>query len=348
MIKKFYVLFFVLAGLFSTKAQAQFVSQEAEMQARGSNLFVEEQEVVMPEPVQPVEPKVAPYRYDTNVKIAFIVNGEMVTTDDINNRVKAFSLTTRIPVNSETKEMIFSKITQNTIDEKIKIQEAQKEKINISEKEVDEAVEGFAQSNGMTKVQFEQELRKNGINVNALRDQMKSDLAWVRLVRSKSYGEVEVNQKDIEKAIAYAKKDMTVKKFRLSEIIVSKKNNKNISDLVHALRQDPRFELYAMQFSEAPTASSGGSLGWVDREKLFPVLARKVSEMREGEISDPIEVGNDYYILKLEKIYDPEKDKQALPSEEEVKKALEGQRLEEFASSYLNKLRQKSIVEMKN
>ncbi|MFV0625920.1 MAG: peptidylprolyl isomerase [Alphaproteobacteria bacterium] len=348
MTKTFYILCLGLIFLHSSEVKAQFVSQEAEMQAR-SSLFVDETQQQPQMPVAaPTPAPVSTYKYDTNVKIALIVNGEMVTTDDINNRVKAFSYTTKIPVNSETKGMIFEKIRQNTIDEKIKIQEAEKEHITISDKEVDEAIENYAAGNKMTKAQFEGELKKNGISINAFRDQMKSDLAWIRLVKSKSYGEIDVNQKDIEKAIAYAKKDSSIKKYLISEIVVSKKHNKNVSDLVNSLRQDPRFELYAMQFSEAPTASNGGSLGWVDREKLFPVIARKVSEMREGQISDPIDVGSDYYIIRLEKVYDPSTDKFTIPSEDEIKRVIEGRRLEEFANSYMNKLRQKSIVEVKN
>ncbi len=77
-------------------------------------------------------------------------------------------------------------------------------------------------------------------------------------------------------------------------------------------------------------------------------IERKSLRGREGEISNPVEVGKDFYILKLEKIYDPARDKPFIPNEEDVKRAIEGQRLEEFANSYMNKLRQKSMVEAKN
>lgn len=281
--KKIIAFLLLLGLLVSNTARAQFVSQEAEMQARG-DLFAEEPQQLEPKPA-PLPQPISNFKYDTNVKIAFIVNGEMISTDDINNRVKAFSFTTKIPVNNETKEMIFSKIRQSTIDEKIKIQEAQKENITISESEIDDAVASFAANNKMTRKEFENDLRKNGVNVNTIREQLKSDLAWIRLVKSKSYGETEVNQRDIERAIADAQKDSSKKKYRLSEIVVSKKNNRNINELVSTLRQDPRFELYAMQFSEAPTASNGGNLGWIDREKLFPVTRQPtchLSKVRHG------------------------------------------------------------------
>lgn len=40
------------------------------------------------------------------VKIVAVVNGEILTTEDLENRVNAFVMNTRIPVNDQTRNMI--------------------------------------------------------------------------------------------------------------------------------------------------------------------------------------------------------------------------------------------------
>ena len=52
-----------------------------------------------------------------------VPGGDIITTEDINHRVRAFCMTTGIPYNRQTKLLIINKVMQNTIDEKLKAQE---------------------------------------------------------------------------------------------------------------------------------------------------------------------------------------------------------------------------------
>jgi hypothetical protein len=113
----------------------------------------------------------------------------------------------------------------------------------------------------------------------------------------------------------------------VSEIVIKKENAKNLDDLVANLRRDPRFELYAAQFSESPSASNGGNLGWLNKGQLAEPLDNKVLAMKEGEVSDPIQIGNEFYILKLVQVYNPKRDKPKLPSKEEMKKFMENKKM---------------------
>lgn len=70
-----------------------------------------------------------------------------------------------------------------------------------------------------------------------------------------------------------------------------------------------------MQFSDSPSAANGGNLGWVNKGKLASPLETALNKMSSGDISEPILVGDGYYILKLQKTFDPQKDKPELPDE---------------------------------
>lgn len=283
-----------------------------------------------------------------SLKIAAVVNDEIISTRDLQNRVNLFLMTTRIPLNPQTKNMIFSRVLNNAIEEKIKLQAAEKEGIKISPQELADSVQQFEKNNQINTGELKKILAQNKVDMDAFENQMKADMAWVRLVRRKMYSDAQVTQKELEKAMADAKTDLSTPKYFVSEIYIRKKDAKDLSVLVNNLRQDPRFELYAMQFSQSPTAANGGRLGWLNKGKLPEEIEKKLDKMHEGEISDPILYGEGYYIVRLDKTFDPKVDKPEIPTQNDMKKFLENQKMEEFSKKYLQDLHQKAVIELRN
>lgn len=283
-----------------------------------------------------------------SVKIVALVNGDIISNEDIKNRTNSFLLATKIPMNEQTKPMIAQKVLHSAIDEKIKLQEAAKNGIIISPKEIDTAIIGFEKNNKMPAGSHKKMLKEAGISESAFRQQFQSDLAWLKLVRRKNMEGSEITQKEIETELTAATKDLNSPKRMVSEIFIRKDKAKNLDDLVSNLRQDPRFELYAMQFSDSPSAGSGGKLGWINVGKFEEPLEKALANMKEGEISNPILCGNGYYILRLEKNFDPVIEKPFVPSPADMKAFLINKKSEVFTQNYIQSLRQKAVIELRN
>lgn len=103
-----------------------------------------------------------------------------------------------------------------------------------------------------------------------------------------------------------------------------------------------------MQFSDSPSAANGGNLGWVNKGKLASPLETALNKMSRGDISEPILVGDGYYILKLQKTFDPQKDKPELPDEKQIRAFLENQKMEVLSKKLLQELRQKAVIELRS
>ncbi len=282
--------------------------------------------------------------FGNSLKIFAEVNGEIITSRDMQDRINAFVATTQIPVNDQTKTMVIEKVLQAAIDEKIKLQEALQNSVNITEEELDEGMQNFAKTNQVSLAQFKQMLKKAQVDENVFRSQMKAEMAWSRLVQKKAAQSVFVSNREIEDAIKSVKNDIKKHKFLVSEIVVPKNKAHGIENLVENLRQDPRFELYAMQFSESFSAKNGGRLGWITKGQLAIPLEKVLLTMKEGDISNPITLGKDVYILKLEKVYVPGVDKAPDMSENEIKNMLKSKKMEEVAEKYIRDLRNKAII----
>lgn len=287
-----------------------------------------------------------PYNlFGNGLKIVATINGEMISNKDLQERANLFSLTTGINVNDKNKKMVSDKVLQNTIDEKIKLQEAEKQGIYVSDKEVNEAYRNFEKSNGVPFGKFATVLKEYQVSKGVFLNQIKANLVWNKLISKKQGGDV--SEREIEAEFERIKKDMDTPKYMVSEIVIKRKDADHIEELVEILRNDPRFELYAAQFSQAPSAPSGGKIGWVAPGQLAEPLDKVIRNLKEGQVSQAILYRTDYYIYKMNKIYDPLKNKQKMPTEDEVRKFIQERKSGELANKYIRDLRNRAVVEKK-
>jgi len=321
------------------RQQQEYMKRQAQIEAQ--RRAEEEAERQRQEALKPVT------LYGGKLKIYALVNGEVITSNEMQSRINAFIVATGIPYNAQTKNMIMSKVLQAAIDEKLKIQEAKKNGIQVSQKEIATAVSRFEKANNIPAGELRNLLSEAKVSMKVWTTQIEADLAWQKLMSKKALTYARVSEGEITQAIDEVRKDMTIKKYMVSEIVINKKDAKDINQLAEVLRQDPRFSLYAMQFSQSPSAANGGNLGWVAKGKLPATLERAFSSLKEGEVSNPVAYGNDYYIFKLEKIFHPDLDKNAELSRDGVRKFLQNKKLEDYSIKYIKDLRNRALIEKK-
>ena len=315
---------------------------EARAEARAKEQAAQESKLKKEQPV------FRPYNlFGRGYKIAAIINGDMVSNKDLQERANLFSLTTGMLVNAKNKDMIIEKVMQNTIDEKIKIQEANKQNVHVSSEEVTEAYRNFEKSNGMPSGKFQNILKQYQVSSNTFMTQIKANLLWNKLVTRRMGQNIDVSVKEVEDEFMRIKKDMDTPKYMVSEIVIKKKDAAHIDELVEILQNDPRFELYAVQFSQSPSAPSGGKLGWVSQGQLAAPLDAVIRNLREGKVSNAVPYRSDYYIFKMDKIYNPKANKKDLPTEDEVRAFIKNRKVDEMANKYIRDLRNRAIVERK-
>ena len=86
------------------------------------------------------------------------------------------------------------KVLRSLIDERLKVQEAEANGITISGQAVDARVDDLAGQNNMSRQEFEQALTRSGILPEALKDQIRAELAWSTLIQRKLQSLLELNE----------------------------------------------------------------------------------------------------------------------------------------------------------
>ena len=119
------------------------------------------------------------------VGIVAIVNDGAITQIDLATRMRIAIVASRLQDTPEVRQRLAPQVLRALIDEQIRVQEADRQGVSIPERAVNDRIDALAQENKMSRDQFEQMLSQNGIPLQSLKTQIKSELAWSTVVRRK-------------------------------------------------------------------------------------------------------------------------------------------------------------------
>ena len=115
--------------------------------------------------------------------IVAVVNGEVITRADVDNRARLFALTTGQAVAPETLRLLRPQITRELIDDRLKMQEIQRRKIAVPDIDVAHAIADIEQRNHLPAGGLQAKLTGQGVTPSTLIAQIRIQLGWTRVLR---------------------------------------------------------------------------------------------------------------------------------------------------------------------
>lgn len=245
-------------------------------------------------------------RMPSVVKASAIVNGEVITQTDIDQRLALLAIANGGEIPADQVELLRQQVLANLIDESLQIQAAKHEEIEIPTSDIDKTVERVAGNVKQTPDQMAGYLKQRGSSIRSIRRQIEGEIAWRRLQSKKIESTVNVSDDEVKSVIAKLEASKGADEYRIGEIFLSATTandataQENAGKIFAALQQGGSFVGYARQFSEASTKVVGGDLGWVRPEMLPEPLANAVRTMRPGQVTPPIKVPGGYSIIAVQ------------------------------------------------
>ena len=283
-------------------------------------------------------------------KVLATIDKEAVTLSDYILYAKSLGITA-------DKDRVDERVLRKLIEEKVILLEAGKRGIETSDAEADRMLEEVRKESGLSPVEFEKQLVKDGMNAQRFRSLLKARTTAMKLVEAEVNSKVVVTEKEIENLYNAEKEDFLVSPahvevkaifFRLGEGATPTE----ISDLKRKalriaarLKAGDNFEALVDRYSDEPLKSKRGKLGGFKRGTLIPQLDKRVFSMNVGEISDPIWVREGVYIVKLENKSD-DRYKPLGDVREEIHKRLYSQHKERIFSEWVKVLWEKASITM--
>src|SRR5688500_3455615 len=256
----------------------------------------------------PENPQVFGAPLPSVIKASAIVNGEVITQTDIDQRLALMSIANNTPVPADQVERLRQQILSNLIDETLQIQAARSEEIEITDSDIDKTLVRVATNAKQTPDQMASYLKTRGSSIKSIRRQIMGEMAWRRLQSKKIESTISVGDEEVQAVIDKLTKAKGTEEFRVGEIFISATSANDAEAqakaqrVFDALQQGGSFVGYARQMSEASTAAVGGDLGWVRPEQLPDELGNAVRQMRPGMVSAPIKVAGGYSIVAVQDV----------------------------------------------
>ena len=254
----------------------------------------------------PQNPQVFGNAIPSVVKATAIVNGDVITQTDVQQRLQLLAIANGSPIPAAERDRLAEQVLRNLIDEDLQIQAAKEDKIDVKKADVDKTVARVAQNVKQSPEQLATYLEQNGSNIKSLRRQIEAEIAWQRLQRDKIEDSVTVGDDEVKAVLAKLNASKGTEEYRVGEIYLSatpateSQTLDNANKILTQLRGGASFAAYARQYSEASTAAVGGDLGWVRPEQLPAPIAAALREMPEGAISNPIPVAGGFSIIAVQ------------------------------------------------
>jgi peptidyl-prolyl cis-trans isomerase SurA len=187
------------------------------------------------------------------------------------------------------------------------MQEVLRQKIIVPDKAIADAIREVEARNGMQPGALRQRLAGDGVSLRTLIDQIRTQIGWGQVLRARLGEKATITDAEIAEQQRLQAQLVGKPEYRVGEIFIPVDDPAATADaqrfaetVIAELRRGAPFAVVAAEFSQNQTALQGGELGWVQPNQLDPEVARLVTEMPAGAISNPVKVPGGFSIVTLQ------------------------------------------------
>jgi peptidyl-prolyl cis-trans isomerase SurA len=238
--------------------------------------------------------------------VAAIVNDTVITTYDVEQRLKLMIISSGGRVNPQILPRLQEQAVRDLVEEQLKLQEAKKFELEAPETAIETELRTMAGQSGLTVEQLEQVLKSDGISMGALKNQIAASVVWPELVQGRYGKRARVTDDEIDQTLERLRDDATQEQLLVSEICLpvpapdqAQAYYQGGLQLIEQMRKGVPFAVVAQQFSACTTAATGGDMGWVRPGELPPELGDAVRELPPGAVTNPILADGAFMIMAV-------------------------------------------------
>ena len=286
---------------------------------------------------------------ETVDRIVAIVNSDIITFAQLNKETDRYRKNIESSENSDVKKKALidelnTKMIESLIDQSLTQQEAKKYNIEISEAEVDAAIENIKKIKSLSKEALEKAIEQEGFTFKEYRDSIKKQIFQARLINYAVKSKVVVTEVEIKKQYeTNAEKYTSNMKYHLRNILM--KDKSKIDEVKKKLDSKEDFSALAKQYSIAPNASDGGDLGSFDITSFSLGIKDSISLLKKGEYTDIIQTPQGFQIFYAVEI-EQGNNKTFEQVRDEIQESLYQEQVKEKFETWLESLKKKAHIKI--
>lgn len=250
-------------------------------------------------------------------------------------------------------QLVEQQVLERIIDRILQVQQARKRGLTVSAQEVDAALQDIIRQNNLTEEEFKRILAEEDIDYLEYRTHIEEQLLVSRLLNIEVRSKIRVDLKEIEEYYQRHRNQYGGEmQFRVRHILfltngsngTMEKARENAQIVLEKLRNGEDFVTLARLYSQDPSASSGGDLGFLKQGEMLPAFEEALKRLEVGEISEPIQTKYGFHIIRLEeKRGGEQKPLEAVRAE--IENLLINQKMQRRYEEWMKELRDAAYIE---
>jgi peptidyl-prolyl cis-trans isomerase SurA len=276
-------------------------------------------------------------------RVVAVVNDEVITLSDLQREQM-----------KRTDVKDGKLLLEEMIDRKLEMAAAKRNGLDVTDREVADAIADIKKRNNLDDSQFEAALAREGLSLEQYRSDLKEQMTLSRLFNRFVRSGVAVDEPE---ARAYYEKNpqqfSLPEEIRVRLLVVQVPQNATpeqvetarlrANELMDRVRKGEDFIGLIRQHSDSSTAAREGDLGFIQRGHAIAEIDEASRNLKPGEYAGPVRSGEGFLLLRLEDVRTP-----VVPFEkvkEEIVKTLFEQKTEIAYRAWLQTLRSDSHIE---
>ncbi len=243
-------------------------------------------------------------------------------------------------------ERIYSQVLDHMINEMLIEQLAKQMQIEISDADVDRAIDNVRQQSNLTDADFWAAVAQQGMKREQYRSDVRRQLLRLKVINQRLRGRVRISEEDIQRRYQEQAEERGHQfRFQLTHLFfpvpegATEAQAKEAFETASSIREQvtkENFESYMEQYN-------GQDLGWIEQQDLSEEVVNVLSAMEAGDISQPMPGRGGFHIFFLR-----EKERSAEVSYAAVREQLYRELLEETMAKQerilLEQLRREAFI----
>ena len=317
----------------------------------------------------------AALRADVIEQVLVKVNGEILTKTDVeqlqvtalrasNPNVSAADLQNDVALRKMLDE-VTPRVIVNAIDELLLVQRGRELGLKMSDEQFNGILANIRKENKLdTEEKFQAALKQEGLSIAGLRKAFEKQMLINRVQQQDVFARISISEEESRAYFdAHKEEFLTNESVTLRELFVRAATTapaegpgaaeaamaaaraKAVQIRERVLKED--FGTVAGEVSDAASKANGGLIGPLGIDELNPDIQKVLTTLKVGQVSEPLDAGNGYRLLKLD-VRVPKKQATFEEARDQIADKVFQQRRSGEVLKYLERLRAQAIIEWKS
>ena len=176
---------------------------------------------------------------EKNYKIIKLVNNNVITNYDLEQRLKLYSTLNNVNINRENIDRLADEMLSLMVDEKLQLEQINSYGISVNKSEINDYIERAYLSDSNNLNEFIGALNNNNIDIAILKKSIEVMIGWNRLTGRLYYRTSEINKVDLENLM---NEDPSLSKEQAEDILLQKQIGLRAKKLLRDIRIEANIE----------------------------------------------------------------------------------------------------------